>query len=207
VSQDSSMLNMIKERSDKRAKEIIDSAKKEREQRLEVAKEKAEKQAKEVKEAAMKEYKRELQKAKASQALQTKLAILDAKNEMLHEVINRAKKRLEDKIGSKEYKGILTRLATEAAKALEEDKIKIQVPEGHEKYLDIGKIKEVISKTRNKDISIVVSDEPLDAKGGAVIRNMNNTKWVDNTFEKRIERMSDDIRQIAHRILFGEEST
>lgn len=207
MSQDSNMVNMIRERADKRAKEIVEGAKKEREQRLEVAREKAEERAKEIKEAAMKEYKTELQKAKASQTLQTKLAILDAKYEMLQEVINQAKERAEDKIGSKEYKGILKRLATEAAEALEEDEVEIQVPEGHEKYLDVGKIEKEISRKRDKDISISLSDEPLDAKGGAIIRNMNNTKWVENTFEKRIERMSDDIRRIAFTILFGEEST
>ncbi|MBS3794828.1 MAG: hypothetical protein KGY80_08025 [Candidatus Thorarchaeota archaeon] len=205
MSQLHNMINMIQQRTDKRADEIIQSAKSYRNERLQIAREKAEKQAQEILNQAKTEYKEGIQKAKSRQSLQCRMGILDAKHELLQQVISEGKEQVYKVIGSKEYKKILTRLAAEAGEVLDENEVVIQVPEGHEKYLDVARIEKEASGRRGKKISITISDEPVEAKGGVVVRNLDNTKWVDNTFGGRIDRLLDDIRQRVSSILFGDD--
>ncbi|MFW9925714.1 MAG: V-type ATP synthase subunit E family protein [Candidatus Thorarchaeota archaeon] len=45
----------------------------------------------------------------------------------------------------------------------------------------------------------------MRASGGAIVRNAENTRWVDNTFEARFERLESDIRDKISEILFSTE--
>ena len=128
--------------------------------------------------------------------------MLEAKNELINEVLTTVEKQMESIVGKAEYKKVLTRLIVDGCKAMSEEKLELILPKGHASYVDIAELEKIIAKKIGKKTKLSISKETKRSKGGVIIRRLDNKKWVDNTFEDRLERFENTIRDTISRILF-----
>ena len=84
------------------------------------------------------------------------------------------------------------------------DEVEIVLPKGQEKVLDVSSVAKAISDDLGKKVKVSISKDTIRASGGIIIRNQDTTKWVDNTFEARLERLENKIRDEVSTILFEE---
>jgi vacuolar-type H+-ATPase subunit E/Vma4 len=49
---------------------------------------------------------------------------------------------------------------------------------------------------------VKISKDTVRSSGGVIVRAENGAKWIDNTFEARIERLESKVRDQVASILF-----
>ncbi|MCK5240252.1 MAG: V-type ATP synthase subunit E, partial [Candidatus Thorarchaeota archaeon] len=62
-----------------------------------------------------------------------------------------------------------------------------------------------ISDSIGKKVTAKISKETIRSTGGIIIRTQDGVRWVDNTFEARMERLEKKIRDEIVSILFTEK--
>lgn len=199
------IIEMINAKTAEKEKEILGEAETHKAQKLSEAKTKAKEIADAITSKAETESKAEIGRYKASAKLKSKYQLLEAKEALIEEVLTSAKKHLEDMVGKKAYVKTLERLAIDAATALEETDLDIVLPRGHASHITVKSVEDAVSKNSGKKTKISVSKETVRATGGAIVRNKENTRWVDNTFEARFERLESAIRDRISEILFSSD--
>jgi len=200
-----SIIEMINSKTSEKEKEILDEAAKHKEQKLNDAKKKAKEKADSITAKAAAESKAEIGRYEASAKLKSKYQMLEAKEELIDEIITSAKKHLEDMVGKKAYAKTLEHLAIDAASSLEETDLEIVLPKVHDSHITIKTVEDTVSKNIGKKAKVDLSKDTVRATGGAIVRNKDNTRWVDNTFEARYERLESAIRDKISEILFSRE--
>jgi len=198
----SNIIDIINAKTVKKEEEIISEAERHKKIKLEEAKRRADEQASTITKKADLQAKSELTKYEASAKLKSKYRMLEAKDELINEILATVEKRMESIVGKAEYKKVLTRLIVEGCKALSEEKLELILPKGHASYVDIAEVEKAIAKEIGKKTKLSISKETKRSKGGVIIRKLDNKKWVDNTFENRLERFENTIRDTISRILF-----
>jgi V/A-type H+-transporting ATPase subunit E len=198
----SNILNLIELRANEKIEEIIQEAEKQREQILKRAREKAEKKIeKGVKEAKI-NLDSNLRKYGASATLRGKHKVLETKEALLTEVLDTAIDQIKKKTRTKGYTKILTRFAVDGGITLSEDDIELVLPKGHNTKIKATTISKQISDVAGKKVKVSISKEHIRASGGVIIRTNDGQKWVDNTFEGRLERLKRQIRDKIAELLF-----
>ena len=99
----------------------------------------------------------------------------------------------------------MEKLIVDAAVSLEETDLEIVAPRGHASNIDLKAVEAAVAKVTSKKCKLSVSNEDVRATGGVIVRNKDSTRWVDNTFEARLERYEGEIRDTISSILFGTE--
>jgi len=198
----SNIIEIINAKTVKKEEEIISEAERHKKIKLEEAKRRADEKASTITKKADLQAKSEISKYEASAKLKSKYRMLEAKNELINEVLTTVEKQMESIVGKAEYKKVLTRLIVEGCKALSEEKLELILPKGHASYVDITEVEKIIAKEIGKKTKLSISKETKRSKGGVIIRRLDNKKWVDNTFENRLERFENTIRDTISRILF-----
>lgn len=199
------IIEMINAKTAEKEKEILAEAEKHKKQKISEAKQKAKGIADVITTKAETESKAEIGRYEASAKLKSKYQLLEAKEALIVEVLSSAKKHLEEIAGKKVYEKVLERLAVDAAGALEETDLEIVLPKGHASHITLKAIEASVSKNTGKKKKISVSKETIRATGGVIVRNVNNTRWVDNTFEARFERLETALRVKISEILFSSD--
>ncbi|MFW9809344.1 MAG: V-type ATP synthase subunit E [Candidatus Thorarchaeota archaeon] len=197
------IIEMINTKTSDKEKEILAEAEKQKEQKLSEARGRAKTKADAIIAKAEAESKAEVARYEASAKLQSKYKLLEAKEALIEEILSSAKKHLEDIVGKKAYEKVLERLVIDAASALEESNLEIVLPKGHSSHITIKTIEDTVSKNTGEKTKISISKDTIRATGGAIVRNTENTRWVDNTFEARFERLESAIRDKISEILFS----
>jgi V/A-type H+-transporting ATPase subunit E len=141
--------------------------------------------------------------------LEVKRAKLKAREEVVQEINERVGAALKDYRASGDYGAVLTGLALEAIRSLDGDSFIVRAaPE------DIGIVeKEVFPSLRAKlkeegrDVTRLAA-EPLDrpVSGGVQVGVPGGNVIYDNTFEARLYRLREEIRNIIFEDVFAEES-
>lgn len=198
----SNIIEIINAKTVKKEEEIISEAERHKKIKLEEAKRRADEKASTITKKANLQAKSELSKYEASAKLKSKYRMLEAKNELINEVLTTVEKQMESIVGKAEYKKVLTRLIVDGCKAMSEEKLELILPKGHASYVDIAELEKIIAKKIGKKTKLSISKETKRSKGGVIIRRLDNKKWVDNTFEDRLERFENTIRDTISRILF-----
>ena len=106
------------------------------------------------------------------------------------------------KTGTKGYSKILTRLAVDGGITLHEEEFELVFPKGHQTKVKITDISKQISDAKGKKVKCTISKEHIRASGGVMVRTTDGFKWVDNTFEGRLERLECTIRDKIAELLF-----
>ncbi len=198
----SNIIEIINAKTVKKEEEIISEAERHKKIKLEEAKRRADEKASTITEKAELQAKSELSRYEASAKLKSKYRMLEAKNELINEVLTTVEKQMESIVGKAEYKKVLARLIVDGCKAMSEEKLELILPKGHASYVDIAELEKIIAKEIGKKTKLSISKETKRSKGGVIIRRLDNTKWVNNTFEDRLERFENTIRDTISKILF-----
>ncbi|MFW9806936.1 MAG: V-type ATP synthase subunit E, partial [Candidatus Thorarchaeota archaeon] len=186
-------------------KEILGDAESQKKQKLDEARAKAKEITASITGKAEMESNAEVSRYEASAKLQSKYKLLEAKEALIQEVLSSARKHLEDLVKKNAYGKTLEVLIVDAAASLEESDLEIVTPKGHESNIDIKSAEAAVAKSTGKKITLSFSKEKIRATGGVIVRNKDLTRWVDNTFEARLERLEGEVRDTISSILFGTE--
>ena len=198
----SNIIEIINAKTAEKEKEIISEAERHKKIKLEEARRRADDKASVITKKAEIQTKSEISKYKASAKLKSKYRLLEAKSVLINEVLKTVEEQMESIVGKAEYKKVLARLIVDGSKALSEEKLELVFPKGHASYVDIAEVEKTIAKEIGKKTKLTISKDTKRSKGGVIIRTMDNSKWVDNTFEDRLERFEDTVRDAIAKILF-----
>lgn len=198
----SNIIDLIEVRANEKIEGILRSAEEQREQALQRAREKAETLINKGLREAKLELDAELTKFGASATLRGKHKVLGTKEELLKEVLESAIDQIKKKTKAKDYTKILTRLAIEGGITLDVEEIQLVFPKGHETKVKVPAITKQISDEIGKKVNVSISKQNIRASGGVKIQTPDESRWVDNTFEARLERLERPIRDKISELLF-----
>jgi len=196
------IIEIINAKTVEKEQEIISEAEKHKKIKLEEAKRRADDKASSITKKADLQAKSEILKYEASAKLKSKYRMLEAKDVLINDVLTAVEKQMESIVGKAEYKKILTRLIVDGCKALSAEKLELIFPKSHASYVDIAEIEKTVAKEIGKKTKLTISKETKRSKGGVIIRTLDNVRWVDNTFENRLERFESTVRDEISKILF-----
>ena len=198
------IIDIIETKTEEKVKGILREAELHKEQATREAKTKADTISQQIINKAKVESDAELARQEASAKLKAKYRVLEAKESVIKEILTKAEDDLMKQAKSSEYGTLLTKLAVSGATALDADAYEIVLPKGQEKAVTAASVAKAISDELGKKIDVSIAKESIRASGGLIIRNKDKTKWVDNTFEARLERLENRIRDQISNILFEE---
>ncbi|CCE86731.1 Piso0_005240 [Millerozyma farinosa CBS 7064] len=165
-------------------------------------------------------YEQKLKKASLAQQIvkstianKTRLRILATKEEVLGDVFDEAQKEIKKAISKKgEYKKVLTGLIEEGLSALLEDTVSLVVREQ-----DVSLAKEASEDAAKAfeekvgfPVTITVNEEKYlnkDSLGGVIVTNSTGKIDVSNTFEERLDLLSQEALPAIRLELFGPSKT
>jgi V/A-type H+-transporting ATPase subunit E len=200
------IIQLIEKKTDTEALRIIAEAEKFKAERLANAK----KQAKELEEGiagkAQRETDSEIARYEASAKLKAKYRILETKEALMKEVFDSAWQEIKKSVKGKSYGKTVAKLAIDGAIPLQESDIELVLPEGQKVDINTTEIAAAITKATGVKTKVSISKEKVRATGGVVVRSKDGSKWVDNTYDARLERLDTKIRDLVSATLFGTTS-
>ena len=141
-------------------------------------------------------------KRDANARLAVRHKILEAKEALITEVIELAIESLTKKHKTKDYADMLVGFAIEGGSVLAVEEVELILPKRQSLQLDLTKISREIAKRTGHKTGVSLSKEKIRSAGGVLIRSKDGTKWVDNTFEGRRDRLMREMRKLISSILF-----
>ncbi|MFX1369513.1 MAG: V-type ATP synthase subunit E [Promethearchaeota archaeon] len=199
------IIEIIKSKTAAQAEQIVKEAEAYKEERLKQAKQRAKAIVAEATEKADRQAGSEIGKYRASAHLKSKYKILESKEAIMKEVLDGAWEAVTKKVGKAGYDQILNRLAVEGGSALQTEDIEILFSGGGKSTVDAAKVANEVNKQTGTKPKISISKETVRASGGLIVRSKDGEKWVDNTYEARMERLENEIRGKIASILFGKD--
>lgn len=195
----------IQMEADDKAKSILDGAEQEAESILEKAEADAEKRRQEILQDGKRSAEQERQRILADAKLQAKKMKWAAREEIINEAMEDAKTRIKEtrKKGSydgRDYKDILLSLIKDAVSSAGGSEMIVKVGKEDTSYISQEDLDELSDEM---DASLTFSDEHVGGLGGVVVRTSDGEIEVNNTFDKRFERLGKDIRANVATVLFG----
>jgi V/A-type H+/Na+-transporting ATPase subunit E len=197
----SNIIEIINTKTAEREQVIISEAEKFKQTKLDAAKRRADESAAAITKKAELQAKSEISKYEASAKLKSKYKMLEAKDALIKEVLETTQKKLESVVGKAEYDKILERFIVNGCVSLGVEEVELIFPEKHPSKVDVASIEKLVAKEGTK-VKITISEETVRSMGGVIIRSKDGTKWVDDTFENRLERFESKARDTIADILF-----
>ncbi|MFW9907380.1 MAG: V-type ATP synthase subunit E [Candidatus Thorarchaeota archaeon] len=202
----SSIIDIINTKTTEKEREILEEAAKQKKLKIEEAKRKAKEAADVITKKAELQAKAEMSRYEASAKLKSKYRMLQSKEQLIEDVLDTATRKLDGIVGKAEYKKVLTKLAIDGGVALRGETLELKLPKNHATHVDVAEIEKAISKETGIKMKVTISKEPIRSKGGVIITTPDSKKQVINTFEARLERLEDRIRERIASILFEDEN-
>jgi len=199
------IIEMIESKSEEKVQSIIREAESHKQKILEDAQQKAKSIEQSIVQKAELDNKASISRHKASTKLKSKYKILEAKETILKQIIKEAEEAFIKETKGKNYGSILSDFAISGGTTLHEEKIEFILPKGHERHIDAAALAKSISNATGMKVSAKISKENARASGGIIIRTLDTTRWVDNTFDSRMERLEKKIRDEITTIVFSEK--
>ncbi len=200
----SNIIEIIEAKTTKRVDEIIKNAEEQKQLILQQAQEKAKIIEEDITKKAERDYKAAISREKAGAKLKAKYQILESKESILKSILEEVSEKTLKVVKGKKYAAILTKLIVDAGEELDVESIELVFPKGQAAVIELPKIKKALEDKIGRKVSVSISKETVRASGGVIIRTVDGLKWVDNTFENRLERFNNDVRDRASKILFEE---
>ncbi|MGD9396626.1 MAG: V-type ATP synthase subunit E family protein [Candidatus Thorarchaeota archaeon] len=199
------IIEIINSKTAEKEKEILSEAEAQKKKKLDDARAKVKEITASITGKAEIESNAEVSRYEASAKLQSKYKLLEAKEVIIEDVLLSVRTHLEDHVKKKAYGKTLEKLIVDAAASLEETELEIVAPKGHSSNIDLKTVEAAVTKATGKKCKLSISKDEVRATGGVIVRNKDSTRWVDNTFEARLERYESQIRDTISSILFGSE--
>ena len=189
-------MEVILAEAERKAEEILESARKEEESLLQGAKisgrEEKENILSQGRARAQEVFRERLMAAR----LESRRRLLLKREEILLQVWEEARRRLKDFAGSKEYADWMERELERAGAELGAE-LEVEVREE-----DLRLLERLRENLRRKGLKIRAGS-PIRCMGGFRARTPDGKLLVDQTFERRLERLGEETRAKIARILFG----
>lgn len=190
--------------------EILKEAREKTAQLMEAAQNEARSILNRARLAAREEMEREMREAKtrgeqvyramlAEGRLKAKKEILLKREELVSEVFEQAKERLAKYTSSERYKKDLIRIAAEACKKLNSDKVVIRANERDLKLLQKHVDELLRAAGRLQSVSL---GEPIQTMGGVRVGTPDGKMEIDDTLEARMNREFEALRIKVAKVLF-----
>jgi len=149
---------------------------------------------------------REHQRVLADAKIRVRRRISDVKEEQIKKAFSEAESRLIGLADKPEYSNILNKLIVESGIVAGGGPLEVQV-RAHDRPLlseeMLAHLSKKISNIVKKPTSLKLSEEPLAAIGGAIVRSGGGVIEVENTLDSRLERLKRELRFKVAEILFG----
>lgn len=163
-----------------------------------------------------KDYEKKFKQASLSQQItrstvanKTRLKVLGARQEMLDDIFEQARKKLADGVkDKKKYQTVLKNLILEGLYALNEKDVQIRARKADydaaKKAIDEA-VKEYKQKLNKETSASLIEGEPLPegSAGGVIIIGGNGKIEISNTFEARLKLLEDSAAPAIRESLFG----
>lgn len=179
------------------AENVIDQANLDISQILDAAKE----EAKKVKNEVLMKAEREATSIKVQDISRKKLALkmdyLETREQVFDEIFVEARSKIQSYTTTDEYKKYLQKLLEVSGNSIGGGDLVLFVRKEDKSVFSkamLGDLEGKITKFSDQTTKITLSDEDLRSLGGLKLVRMDTKVFVDNTFEKRLERASDEIR-------------
>jgi V/A-type H+-transporting ATPase subunit E len=200
-----SIIGLIEKKTSERTQAILRDAELIKEQKLREAREKAKGVEQSLINKAKAQAKAELTRHEAAARLRAKQHLLSSKETLMAEALKSARETAFKVVGTKQYDQILTRLAIDAAQRLNATEVEIVLPEGQSSGITTAEMAKAIKQATGVKTEVTVAKNTVRAAGGVLVVTKDKKKWVDNTFEARLERLHSELTdKIAH-ALFAEK--
>jgi V/A-type H+-transporting ATPase subunit E len=195
------IIEKINEDSKGKAENILAEAREEAEKIFRDATGEAERRKKEIIEDGERMASLRKQRIISEARIRTRRMEWNSREELINEVLSEARRKIAEKKGKK----IINALIEEAAIAAGGGDLEVLISEDDAKYItqkDISKTSKKLSNEFGK-ASLLMSDERLTGLGGPIVRTSDGKIVVNNTFDRRIEILTGELRSKIVEELFG----
>jgi len=199
------IIKIINSKTKAECDKTIREAEEFKKQRLEKAKERAKSITEQIAGKAEREADAEVAKYHASAKLKAKYRLLESKEAIMDEVFDTAWDKLQKSVLDKKYDKTVFNLAVDGGAVLQEPELELVLPQGQKVSLTAAEIAKAITKESGVKTSVDIAKETIRATGGVIVRARDGTKWVDNTYDARKDRLDAELRDRVASILFTEK--
>jgi V/A-type H+-transporting ATPase subunit E len=134
--------------------------------------------------------------------VESRNSLLQAKDDLVDAVFQKAINKLQEFTGTQQYRGYLLKEAEALAKQLKQKSLMVQVNAKDKTWLTPGVLKEVSQKA---GCELKLADEAGQFIGGLKTQTEDGKITFDDTFDNRLEQLKPDLRVQAAKVLFGKE--
>lgn len=200
----------IRRGAEEKAEQALTEAKSQAEQTVA----QAESEAKRLLDARMEDAQRRLEQIERSEAAKARMECTRRLLVLQSRYVDQAFSGAESLLNSlplsdpTRYRNVLTRLIAEAAEDLGGSSLVALVREADRKMVkDVLRDLEESPGTGGRHPKVTISDEPLKASGGVVLRTEDGRSYFVNTFESKLLRAREDLRARVTDMLLGRSAT
>ena len=189
------ILSEISRISDDKIKEIEEEAGSKIDKILKEAEDKTKYDKDRIIEKGKRAAEQEMQRILANARIRARREMADIKKSLIEETLKKARGSLKNFADTNEYTDLLINLVKKSVEITAEEEMELVF---NTKDREEMILKGIEGKLGDKKITI--SSDTIDCIGGVIVRSKNVI--IDNTFESRSERFSNEIRTIVAKILF-----
>jgi len=197
------IVNRIREEGEKERERILNEAKEKAKKIIEDAKAEAERSKKRAMEEEERRAETEKRRIIQTARLEARRKKWIAQEEMIKEVMNKAVEKIkevkEKGFGEYKYDEILRNLIKVSAMSAGGGDLEVILSEEDARFISKKDLDEI---SKDLGASLTLSEERVKSIGGVIVRTKDGQIAVNNTFEKRLERLSDAIRDKVAAIMF-----
>ncbi|MDF2957023.1 MAG: Archaeal/vacuolar-type H+-ATPase subunit E/Vma4 [Candidatus Alkanophagales archaeon MCA70_species_1] len=197
------IVNRIREEGEKERERILNEAKERAKKIIEDAKAEAERSKKRAMEEEERRAETEKRRIIQTARLEARRKKWMAQEEMIKEVMNKAVEKIkevkEKGFGEYKYDEILRNLIKVSAMSAGGGDLEVILSEEDARFISKKDLDEI---SKDLGASLTLSEERVKSIGGVIVRTKDGRIAVNNTFEKRLERLSDAIRDKVAAIMF-----
>jgi V/A-type H+-transporting ATPase subunit E len=195
--------NKIMSEAEEKAKQILKDAEKSRKDLVEEKRKEGEREAERIARAGTEEADSLKMQKVAEARLKSKQMIIAAREELINETLEKTKEKLLELTASRGYEKTLQKMIEEGGIGLGGGELEVILPgKGSKTAPDMNAISRQVEKVTGRPTTFNTAQEKSKSIGGAIIRKVDGSIAIDNTFESRIERAMREIRIQVAKLLF-----
>lgn len=150
------------------------------------------------------EAKLEKEREIADAKLKANWEILEERHQLVNEALGGLNRELQIYVDSSDYTNMLKELITTAGQVLQGGGLVIVLNEEDSNRVNLSELSKIITSETGVETELVLSEE-RHKDHGVIVKTKDGTIIVDNLLSSILERMEDELRQKAARIIFDKD--
>jgi V/A-type H+-transporting ATPase subunit E len=192
------------------AEEEAQKKKAEAEETIEEIRTAAKERAEAIKEAELERMKEHVESTRRQDIAEKKVEhhrrIQTVKSQLIDDVFDKARDKLQDYVGKSAYEHTLRKLILEAGESLGGGNLLVRLNATDQKRTSKADLESLATELQDRtdtETRIILDENAIQTIGGAIVTLADQKATVDNTFEARLERMKEQAKAELETILFG----